>query len=260
MTHPVPESLVPHALGEGDPATARHVEACPTCRAEVARLQEAAGSLRAPVSLERWSETDDCLDELTVADFVAGRLDMETREPLVAHLLSCARCRGVVQAAGRLLADAALAPELSGNLRAPARRGWPRWRRWSLPLGLAAAATLVLLLVPRRGHDGSMPGLRDTTLTTAGAPEPMVPRGSLARVNQFVWSGVPRAIKYRLRLYDEGGAVQWTLETVDTSAALPDSVVLSPRGTYFWKVEAQTEWRRWASSDFVAFTIAEPAR
>src|SRR2546425_8247741 len=33
MTHPLPETLVPHALGGGDPATARHVEACSTCRA-----------------------------------------------------------------------------------------------------------------------------------------------------------------------------------------------------------------------------------
>src|SRR2546425_4089747 len=63
MTHPLPETLVPHALGGGDPATARHVEACSTCRAEVARLREAAGSLRASVSFERVTETDDCLDE-----------------------------------------------------------------------------------------------------------------------------------------------------------------------------------------------------
>ena len=251
MTHPLPESLVPHALGEGDPATARHVEGCPTCRAEVARLREAAESLRAPVSLERLSETDDCLDELTVADFVAGRLGTETRAPVVTHLLSCARCRGVVQAAGRLLADAALGPELSGAVRTPAGR---RWRRWSLPLGLAAAAALLLLLVPRHGDDGSMPGLRDTTtLTAAGAPVPIDPRASIARVNRFVWSSVPRAARYRLRLYDDVGAVLWTLETSDTVVALPDSVKLVPRGTYFWKVEAQTEWRRWAASDLVEF-------
>ncbi len=257
MTHPLPETLVPHALGGGDPATARHVEACSTCRAEVARLREAAGSLRAPVSFERVTETDDCLDELTIADFVAGRLGTETRAPVVAHLLSCARCRSVVQAAGRLLADPALAPELSSASRAPAGR---LWRRWSLPLGLAAAAVLALLFVSRGGDDDSTPSLRDTTLTTAGAPVPVAPRASVARVNKFVWSSLPRAARYRLRLYDAEGAVLWTLETSDTAVALVGSVKLVPRGRYFWKVEAQTEWRRWTASDLVEFTVGWPSR
>jgi len=232
------------------------VEGCPTCRAEVARLKEAAGSLRASASLERRSETAACLDELTVADFVAGRLGPETRGPVVAHLLTCARCRSVVQAAGRLLADVALAPELSGAARAPA---WRRWRRWWLPLGLAAAAALLLLLLPHRGDDGSTPGLRDTTLTSAVGPVLIAPRGSVARVDRLVWSRVPRVERYRLRLYDEEGAVLWTVETADTAVALPASVVLAPRVTYFWKVEAQTEWRRWAGSDLVEFRIAGPA-
>src|SRR3989442_9165446 len=90
MTHPLPETLIPHALGGGDPATARHVEGCSTCRAEVARLRDAVGPLRASVSLERRSETAACLDELTIADLVVGRLAPETRGPVVAHLLSCA--------------------------------------------------------------------------------------------------------------------------------------------------------------------------
>ena len=256
MTHPTPESLIPHALGGGDPATARHVEGCSTCRAEVARLRDAVGPLRASVSLERRSETAACLDELTIADLVVGRLGPETRGPVVAHLLSCARCRSVVQAAGRLLADAALAPELSGAARAATGR---RWRRWSWPLGLAAAAALVLLLVPRHGDDGGAPGLRDTTQASAGAPVPIAPRGPVTRVERLIWSRVPRVERYRSRLYDNEGGVLWTAETADTAVALPASVVLAPRVTYFWKVEAQTEWRRWAASDLVEFRIAGPA-
>jgi hypothetical protein len=42
--------------------------------------------------------------------------------------------------------------------------------------------------------------------------------------------------------------------------ALPESVVLSPRVTYFWKVEAQTEWRRWVASDLVEFQLTESER
>jgi hypothetical protein len=252
VTHPVPESLVPHALGDGDQATARHVEDCPTCRAEVARLREGAESLRVPPSLERLTETEDCLDELTVADFVDGRLGTETRGAVVTHLLTCARCRSVVRATGRLLAAAALAPELSGAGDAPAGR---RWRRWWLPLGLAAAAAFVLLFLPRRSDDGLVPGLRDTTLTNARAPMPVAPRASVARVNRFVWSSVRGAARYRLRLYDGEGAVLWTRETGDTTLALPDSVMILPRVAYFWKVDAQTEWLRWVPSDLVEFRL-----
>ena len=259
VTHPAPESLIPYALGAADPATGRHVEDCPTCRAEVGRLRDAAGSLRAPVSLERLTETADCLDDLTVADFVMGRLGPEARGPVVSHLLGCARCRSVVRAGGRLLADAALAPELSGAARPSAAS---RWRGWSLPLGLAAAAAalLLLLLVPRRRDDGSTLGLRDTTLTSAGAPVPIAPRGSVAAVDRLVWSSVPRTERYRLRLYDTEGVVLWTAETADTLVALPDTVVLARRVTYFWKVEAQIERRRWAASDLVEFQLVGPAR
>src|SRR5207245_1954573 len=195
VTHPAPESLIPYALGAADPATGRHVEDCPTCRAEIGRLREAAGAVRASGSLERLAETADCLDELTVADFVMGRLGPEARGPIVSHLLSCARCRSVVQAGGRLLADAALAPELSGAARPSAGI---RWRGWSLPLGLAAAAALLLLLlVPRRSDDGSTLGLRDTTLTSADAPVPIAPRASAPRVDRLVWSNAPRRVRQR---------------------------------------------------------------
>ncbi len=98
VTHPAPESLTLYALGAEDPATARHVAACASCRAEVERLQEGAGLLRGPASLERRIETPDCLDELVVADFVEGRLGAEARAPVVAHLLTCARCRALVKA------------------------------------------------------------------------------------------------------------------------------------------------------------------
>lgn len=258
VTHPTPESLIPFALGTDDPATARHVEACATCQTEIERLRETAGLLRGPASLERRIETPDCLDELVLADFVEGRLDPQTRAPVVAHLLTCARCRSVVRATGRLLADSAVARELPSPKWAPAGRGW---RRWSLPLGVAAAAALLVILWPEGGGDrGPTPGLREPTDTGTVAPVPIAPRASVARVDRLVWSSVARAERYRLRLYDNEGGVLWTLETSDTLVVLPDSVVLAPRVTYFWKVEAQMEWRRWAASDLVEFRLVGPSR
>ncbi len=244
--HPAPELLVPYALGAHDPTIARHVQTCLTCRAEIEQLQEAARLLRGPVVLERRADTPECLDEFVVADFVDGRLRADARAPVVAHLATCARCRSVVNAASRFSAEPV------GNEQTPARR----WRRWSLPVGLAAAAALLLLLLPRV-RDESTPGLREPTVTSTIAPVPITPTpgASVARVDSLVWSSVPKAERYRVRLYDGEGSVLWTVETTDTSAALPDSLRLQPRVPYFWRVEAQAEWMRWTASDLVSFRI-----
>jgi hypothetical protein len=248
VTCPAPESLVPHALGAEDPTITRHLEGCAVCQAELARLQEAAGLLRAQRAFERRTETPGCLEESAIADLVEGRMTPEERAPLVAHLLTCAHCRSLVRATGALLADEAVAREIPRGVERP-------WRRWSLPLGLAAAAAVVLFLWPGIERTDSTPGLRDSTPTIINAPVPIAPRSSVARVDRFVWSSVPRVDRYRLRLYDAEGALLWTAETADTVLALPDSVVLAAPGPYFWKVEAQTEWRRWAPSDLVEFRL-----
>jgi len=248
--HPAPELLVPYALGAKDATTARHVAGCAICRTEIEEMQQAAGLLRGSVLLERRVETPECPDEFVLADFVDGRLSPEARAPVVAHLLTCARCRGVVTATSGFAADAAALSRGAGR----------RWRRWSLPLGLAAAAALVVLLLPRGADDGSSPGLREPTDTSVVAPLPIAPRGAVPRVDRLVWSSVPRVERYRLRLYTGDGDVLWTKETTDTSVTLPNSVVLSPQVTYFWKVEAQTEWKRWVASDLVEFRLGGPSR
>jgi hypothetical protein len=249
VTCPAPESLVPHALGEEDPTISRHVESCAVCQAELARLQEGVGLLRAQRAFERRTETPDCLEESAIADFVEGRLTPAARAPLVAHLLTCDHCRSLVRATGCLLADDAVAKAIPKVVD-------HRWRRWSLPVGLAAAAAVLLFVWPRSTeHTDSTPGMREPTPASTVVPVPITPRASVARVDRFVWASVPGVDRYRLRLYDAEGALVWTEETSDTVAALPDSVALSAPDTYFWKVEAQTEWRRWAPSDLVEFRL-----
>jgi len=251
MTCPTPETLVPHALGAGDPAVAGHVTGCPTCQAEVAQIREAAGVLRSTVVLDRRVETSACLEESAIADFAEGRLDARARAPVVAHLVNCARCRSVVRAAGGALTDVAVTTEVA---RRPGRR-------WSLPLGIAAAAAVALLLWPRGTDDtGVTPGLREPADTGSLAPLPIAPRGPVERVDRLLWSSMPGVVRYRMRLYNEEGDLLWTAETADTLVMLPDSVGLSPRATYFWKVEAQIEWRRWAASDLVEFRLGGPSR
>jgi hypothetical protein len=256
VTCPAPEALVPHVLGPGDATIARHVEGCSICQAELARLREAASLLRIQTSGRRQTETPDCLEEPMVVDFVEGRLTPEERAPLVAHLLTCARCRSVVAATGRLLADDRVSREMISQAVKPSRR-----RRWALPLGIAAAAAVLLLVLPRGAeHTDSSRGMREPAAGTMVAPIPLAPRASTARVSRFVWSSMPGVDRYRLRLYDDQGALRWTAEASDTSLALPDSVVLSAPATYFWKVEGQTDWRRWAASDLVDFRLTGSKR
>jgi hypothetical protein len=245
VPHPAPDLLVPYALGAHDSATARHVGNCAICRNAIEELQEAAGLLRGPAVLERRIETPDCPDELVIADFVDGRLMPQSRAPVVAHLLTCTRCRTLVKATSDLASSAA-------GFNPPSKR---RGYRWTLPIGLVAAAVLLLLLLPR--VDESTPGLREPTVTSTIAPAPITPTpgAAVARVDSLVWSSVPKAERYRVRLYDGEGSVLWTVEIADTLVSLPDSVRLAPGVTYFWRVEAQAEWMRWASSDLASFQI-----
>jgi hypothetical protein len=247
--HPAPDTLVPYALGADDPATARHVADCATCRTEIEALQEAAGLLRGPRVLERRTATRDCPDELVIADFVDGRLTPQMREPVVAHLLTCGRCRALVKASSDFATTGA------GSV--PQNR--PVWQRWAIPAGLAAAARLTLHLLPRR-PDGDSAILREPPLTNTIAPVPLEPHGTVTRVERLVWSSVPNAQRYRVRLYDDQGTVVWQTQTTDTTAALAGTVHLSPAATYFWRVEAETEWRRWAASDLTEFRLAQRPR
>jgi len=251
VTHPRPESLIPFAVGGDDPAIASHVATCATCQAEIERLQEATGLLRGTRSLERRVETPDCPDELTLATFVEGRLRGGLRTSVVAHLLTCARCRSVVKAATRVIEEPGMTTPV------PARPS----RRWALPVGLAAAAALVLLLLPR-GDDSPSTGLREPTLTSTIAPIPIAPAPgeTVTAVNRLVWSGVPGAERYRVRLYDREGSTLWTGETTDTSVALADSIRLEARVPYFWRVEAQAEPLRWTASDLVSFQVVRSRR
>jgi hypothetical protein len=254
MICPAPESLVQHALGVVDPSIARHLEACPACQAEITQLRGEAGLLQAARLGERRIETSDCLAEAVVADFVEGRLGPGERAPVVAHLLSCARCRSTVAATGRLLQDEAVTKAMPGGVERD-------WKRWSLPIGLAAAAAVLLLVWPRGAPVVEpVPGLRDSVTAVTPAPTPLAPRGSVSQVNRFVWSSMPGIDRYRLRLYDNQGALRWTAETPDTVSALPDSIVLSPSASYFWKVEGQTEWQRWSPSELVDFLVTGAKR
>ena len=124
-------------------------------------------------------------------------------------------------------------------------------------VGIGAAAVLSFLLLRPSSVDDLSSGseLREPPITVAGAPTLISPRGRVAAAPALVWSHVPRAQRYAVRLYDSSGSVLWESETTDTVAAVPPIVRLAGGATYFWKVEAKTGRNRWVASDIVQFTV-----
>jgi hypothetical protein len=56
----------------------------------------------------------------------------------------------------------------------------------------------------------------------------------------FLWSGNPDATSYRFELNGENGDPLYSVATTDTAVTLPDSVRLTPGGSYFWWVRGAT--------------------
>lgn len=247
MTCPAPELLISIATGDANPdrAVAKHVLSCDKCRAEVDALRETTVAVAGLGAVERYSPTPECLDEIDVADFLDGLLDEDKRERLERHLSNCARCRSLVRATSAIVADESIRREM------PRAGGRGRW----LPaaLGVAAAAAIVIAVVPLRNVELE-PTLREAAVTSAIAPVTLVPTGSVQRVERLVWSRVPGVERYRVRIQSSDGAIVWSATTEDSSLALPDSIQLAA-ATYFWRVEAQTEWRRWVASDLTQFVV-----
>jgi hypothetical protein len=194
----------------------------------------------------------DCLDEETVAAVVDGILDPVQRSAATAHLSACARCRSAVAAVSRIMSDHAVAAEAAAlDQRGPIRH-------WRLPLGLAAAAAIVLLVAWPR--DVAQVDTTHRDPTAAPAPVPATPMGVVADARVLQWTAVAGADRYRVTLFDAAGRVRYETQLADTTAALPDSVVLVPGQPYLWKVEARTGWERWTASDLVEFRIGGAPR
>lgn len=182
---------------------------------------------------------DRHLDHGEVAGYVDGVVSGDALTAIEAHLSVCPECRAEVS-------------DVSSILRTAPSAGHVRRRVW---IPAAAAAALVLLwVVPRAVREPAVSAHREEAVTTTVAPRPVAPRGTVDSTAAFVWSSVPYANSYRIRLYDADGSLLWEQETGDTITAAPTSVRLRARTSYFWKVEAQTGFNRWAASDLVEFT------
>jgi Putative zinc-finger len=189
--------------------------------------------------MESERRTPDHVESGEVAAYLDRALSPSDRSRVEEHLADCDVCRAEVIEVARLL------------------RTHPRRRGWYVPIGVAAAAAAVLLLVwPRPLEEPPLPpNYREPVVTTTAAPSAIAPRGAIVAASRFVWTAVPHADRYRLTVFDETGSVLWESQTSDTTAALPASIRLQRGASYFWKIEAQTGWNRWAGSDLIEFSL-----
>lgn len=188
--------------------------------------------------MEPESHASSHLSPGDVAAYMDGALPPPERSRVEGHLADCHACRTELVAVTRLL-------------RARRRR------QWYVPLGVAAAAALVLFIWPRPADQGTVspPNYREPVVTTTVAPLIVAPRGATSAPRSLVWTSVPHADRYRMTLFDATGAVLWESQTSDTTATIPAAIGLQPGASYLWQVAAQTGWNRWVASELIDFSL-----
>ena len=178
-------------------------------------------------------------DVMDVAAYADGTMSPGARAKFESHLADCELCRREVL-----------------EVVAIQRSAPPVHRRLLLRLGaLAAAATLLFVLLPTRPSSTPDDTHRDPAVTVTVAPVAIEPFGQVADVESITWSSVPESARYRVQLFDAKGSVVWEGEANDTSILLPNTVRLVSGEKYFWSVRAKTGWDRWVESALTEFTI-----
>jgi len=189
--------------------------------------------------------SDQHLDPREVAGYVDRVLPDTERARIEAHLATCPECRAEVADAGRIIATL------------------PRPRRIRRSVMVSAAGIAAMLLVflwPRAHRDLGNPQHREPGVTTTIAPRVIAPVGGVESADRFVWSSVPHAGLYTLRIFDPDGSVVWQGETPDTVLTPPPPVGLRLDRSYYWKVEAHTGFQRSTSTELVEFSILSQRR
>ena len=256
---PAPDDLLEFALGKStgirNAETSRHIRGCEACRERVHDLQALAAGLH---SLPAVSVSTDCLSDDAIAALADG--GGNANRDAMAHVADCASCRARVAAMARLMDDETVSAEIRA-LEPRRQLTVPRLsRELTVTAGLAAAAVAtIMLLSPERSKTNTDQTRsesivhREPAITATAAPRVVSPVDVAEVGSSLRWTSVPQADLYRVRIWNREGTVVWSIDTRDTTVALPS--VISPGTSYMWEVNARTGWDRWVSSDFVEFSM-----
>jgi hypothetical protein len=180
-----------------------------------------------------------------VAAYADEGLPADVRAKMQAHMATCAECRAEV-------ADVLTIVGPERQRQRVKRQVW---------ITAAAAAAVVLLLVwPRDGNQPRETQHREAPVTATVAPRAVAPIGTVDSAPSLVWSSVPYADNYRVRLFDRDGLVLWERETTDTVSSPNGALRLRAGESYYWRVEARTGFDRVASSDLAEFMLRNGSR
>jgi anti-sigma factor RsiW len=89
--HPDPAELIAYIDGDTDPEVAAHVRHCAECTHEAITLGQTARQLSSV--LYRF----DCLDSMTLGEYVLDVLEPECRQLVAAHTHECEECADELQ-------------------------------------------------------------------------------------------------------------------------------------------------------------------
>ena len=256
-------SFAMNATGDprGDARIAAHVQQCERCHGTVVRHRELAVAVRR-ATREASDAQGECLDEMAIAALAEGVAADDVRVAATAHLVTCASCRSQLAELRATLDDAAIMAALP-------RTGATRRLRSTVVGGLsaaalAAAAVLAVTISPNRTRDEMgapmrdemAAPMRDETGALAVAPVTVAPVDIVSGALVFRWSSVPRANRYRVRVFDPDGVVLLETQTPDTTVAPPTAITLQRGKRYLWKVEARTDFDRWVGSALTEFQLS----
>ena len=161
---------------------------------------------------------------MDIAAYVDRRLSGEARDRIESHLADCAECRAVATRSRDVL-----------HRRSRSRH----FLMGAGALAAAAAALVVFVVQPAgRGSDTET----GPTFRSAGSETALAayrPLGVVAREQRtFAWGSVRNAASYRLTVSHADGAALFTASLSDTTAELPDSVVIRTGQRHVWVVDA----------------------
>jgi hypothetical protein len=182
--------------------------------------------------------TDQHLAPNDFAAYLDGATTGDRRARIEAHLAQCPECREEMRDAGRII------------------RTLPGAHRRARPIVAAVAAVAALVLIsvlPRAYPNLSKPQHRESPVTTTTAPTAVAPLGAVDSVEAFVWSAVPSADRYHLRVYDANGSVIWERTVSDTTLPATDLHV-EPGRAFYYQVQADVGFGRHVTSKFIEFS------